>query len=79
MNAAKIIIPVVAGAAILGGTFISVPPENRKVEWLILGTLTGIGAIIAILLLRHDGFRPPAITQDNPAGWATIIPFRRAA
>jgi hypothetical protein len=78
MNA-KVIIPIAAGAAIVGGVFVSVPPENRRIEWPILGTLTGVTAIICAMLLYRGGFKPPALTNDIPTGNAKIIPFRRAA
>jgi len=53
MNGLKIIIPVALGAAIVGSVFVSVPPENRRIEWPILGTLTGITAVIGIIMLRQ--------------------------
>ena len=79
MNAAKIIIPVAIGAAIVGGAFASVPRENRHVEWPIMGAMTGIAAIISVMLLRQSGFKPPAVVDDIPGGNAQIIPFPRAA
>jgi hypothetical protein len=79
MNAAKIVIPVAVGAAIIGGAVVSVPRENRHVEWPIMGTITGIAAIVSVLLLRKSGFKPPALINDIPGGNAQIIPFPRAA
>jgi hypothetical protein len=72
-------VPIVVGIAILGGVLASVPPEDRAVQWPILGGLSAAGLTVAALILYHAGVATPPTGTGIRSTGAAIIPFRRAA
>lgn len=75
MNAAAIAVPLVAGAVIVGATFASVPPQDRRVHWPVLGGVTVLAVAAAVLVLRRGGIPVPPARKLMPETGAVVVPF----